>query len=181
MHSLLDLSAIDRETGDVNVVVETPKGSRIKYKYDAEAGTLRLRTVLGAGLAFPHDFGFVPSTLGEGGDPLDVVLLVEQSLAPCTVVPARLIGVLEVRQREGRGDWTRNDRFFAVANASHAHRDLQKLADLGARRLSEIAAFFVHYTALEGKKLEVLSRRGPSHAGRLLRAGSAACERNRRS
>ena len=81
--SLIDLPVRDRETGDVTVVVETPKGSHNKYKYDAECRALRLGAVLAEGLSFPYDFGFVPSTQGEDGDPLDVLVF---SITPCRPV-----------------------------------------------------------------------------------------------
>jgi inorganic pyrophosphatase len=88
---LLFLPVRDRETGDMTVVVETPKGSQNKYKYDpACGGALRLKAVLGEGLAFPYDFGFVPSTLGEDGDPLDVLLFLDYGVPPGSIATARL-------------------------------------------------------------------------------------------
>src|SRR5688572_27457334 len=98
--SLIELATRDRETGDVAVVVETPKGSHNKYKYDPDCRAFRLGAVIAEGLAFPHDFGFIPSTLGEDGDPLDVLLFLDHGVPQGCVVTARLIGVLEVRQRE---------------------------------------------------------------------------------
>ena len=115
--SLIDLPVRDRETGDVTVVVETPKGSHNKYKYDRRCRALRLGAVLAEGLAFPYDFGFIPSTQGEDGDPLDVLLFLDHGVPPGSVVTARLIGVLEVRQREGRGKWKRNDRLLRRRDA----------------------------------------------------------------
>ena len=92
---------VDKETGDVTVVLETPKGSRNKYRYDAECQAIRLSATLG-GLAFPYDFGVFPSTLGADGDPLDVLLFLDDAVPPGSVATARLIGVLEVEQRPGR-------------------------------------------------------------------------------
>jgi len=80
--SLIELPLRDRETGDITVVVETPKGSHNKYKYDANCRALRLGAVLGEGLAFPYDFGFMPSTLGDDGDPLDVLLFLDHGVPP---------------------------------------------------------------------------------------------------
>jgi inorganic pyrophosphatase len=170
--SLIDLPVRDRETGDVTVVVETPKGSHSKYKYDPGCNALRLGAVLAEGLSFPYDFGFVPSTLGEDGDPLDVLLFLDHVVPPGCVVTARLIGVLEVRQRSGREKWKRNDRFFAVATHAPAHQHLHTLADLGPQRLEEVESFFVHYAGFNGKTLEVLGRRGPKRAERLLKDGA---------
>jgi len=178
--ALSDLPVRDRESGDITVVVETPKGSANKYKYDTECRALRLSAVLGEGLAFPHDFGFIPSTLGDDGDPLDVLLFLDHGVPPSTVVTARLIGVLEIRQRTRQeSKWKRNDRFFAVATHAHDHQHLKTLADLRPRLIEEIEAFFTHYAGLEGKQLEVLARKGPRRAEKLVKAGARQFERGR--
>jgi inorganic pyrophosphatase len=177
--SLIELPARDRETGDITVVVETPKGSHNKYKYDPDCRAFRLGAVIAEGLAFPHDFGFVPSTLGADGDPLDVLLFLDHGVPTGCVVSARLIGVLEVRQREQKEtEWKRNDRFFAVATHAHSHQHLHDLSDLGSQ-LDEIESFFTHYAGLNGKQLEVLARKGPRRAERLLKAGIKLFERQR--
>ena len=111
----------DRETGDLTVVIETPCGNRNKYTYDPSCDAIRLRAVLAEGLAFPYDFGFFPSTLGDDGDPLDVLLLLDTDAPPGCVATARLIGVI-VEQKEKGGRWERNDRFVAVATHAHTHR-----------------------------------------------------------
>lgn len=178
VRSLIELPVRDHATDDVTVVVETPKGSHNKYKYDPDCRALRLSAVLAEGLSFPYDFGFVPSTVGDDGDPLDVLLFLDHGVPPGTVATARLIGVLEVRQRaEGEKKWKRNDRFFAVATHAHAHQHLQSLADLRPHLLDEVEAFFVHYASLNGKTLEVLGRKGPRRAERLLKAGAKRVRR----
>jgi inorganic pyrophosphatase len=172
--SLDRIPLFDRDSGELNVVIETPKGSRNKYRYDGGLAALRLGAVLGQGLAFPFDFGFFPSTLGEDGDPLDVVLLLDHAAPPGSVATARLIGVLEVRQKSEGEPWERNDRFFAVATESHAYQTVGKLSDLGHELIDEIEAFFTHYTGLEGKRLDFLARRGPRRAAKLLNSGARA-------
>lgn len=92
---------------------------------------------------------------------------------------ARLIGVREVRQREGEGMWKRNDRFFAVATHAPAHAHLHTLADLRPRLLDEIESFFIHYAGFNGKTLEGLDRQGADRAGQLLEAGAELLERTR--
>lgn len=166
---LIFLPVRDPETGDVTVVLETPKGSH--NKYDPSCGALRLSAVLGEGLSFPYDFGFVPSTLGADGDPLDVLLFLDHAVPPGSIVTARMIGVLEIRQRKAKEAWIRNDRFFAVATHAHTHQTLKTLADLRPHLLDEVEAFFVNYAGLEGKKFEVLERKGPNRARKLLKAG----------
>lgn len=99
MHSpetLDPMPLIDGASGDINMVVETPRGTRHKYKYDTELGAMRLGATLGEGLAFPLDFGFFPSTRGEDGDPLDVLLFLDEGIPSGCVATARLIGVMEV-------------------------------------------------------------------------------------
>ena len=168
------LPLVDEETGDLTVVLETPKASRNKYKYDAERDVMRLGAVLGEGLAFPYDFGFFPSTLGEDGDPLDVLVFLDAALPPGCVATARLIGVLEVEQKEKRKPWKRNDRFFAVATHAHSHQRLKHIDELRPRLLPEIEAFFIHYAGLNGKELRVVRRSGPRRARKLLKAGARA-------
>jgi hemerythrin superfamily protein len=103
----------DRETGDLTAVVETPRGSRNKYSYDPETGCLRLGAVLAEGLTFPYGFGFLPSTLGEDGDPLDVLVLLDTDVPPGCLITVRLIGVLEVEQKAKGEPWQTNNRFIA--------------------------------------------------------------------
>ena len=177
--SLADLPAYDRETGDITVVLETPKGSHNKYKYDPDCRAVRMSSVLGEGLSFPYDFGFTPSTLGEDGDPLDVLLFLDHAVPPGCVATARMIGVMEIRQRKGKERWKRNDRFFAVATHAHAHQSLKKLDDLRPHMLDEIESFFTHYAGLNGKQLQVLARKGPKRAYRLIKDGMKLARRRR--
>ena len=168
------LPLVDKASGDLTVVVETPRGSRNKYKYDARFGVMRLGAILAEGLAFPHDFGFFPSTRGEDGDPLDVLVFLDTAVPPGCVVTARLIGVLEVEQKEKRKPWKRNDRFFAVATQAHDHQQVTQLDELRPHLLPEIESFFTHYAGLNGKELRVLRRSAPERARKLLKAGAKA-------
>src|SRR5262249_48838831 len=95
------LPTVCPDSWHLNAVIDTPKGSRNKYKFDEQHGQWRLSKVLPAGHSFPCDFGFLPSTRGEDGDPVDVLLLADEPTFPGCVVPARLIGVLEAEQTEG--------------------------------------------------------------------------------
>src|SRR5215207_1938680 len=151
----------------VEVMVETPKGSHNKLKYDAERGAFRLSHVLPIGMTFPFDFGFVPGTEGGDGDPLDVLIFMD---APCPtgcLVDVRLIGVLEVEQREKTGDLVRNDRLIGVAETSATHASTHELADLAPAVLEEIEAFFEQYNRLDGKQFHVLHRRGSRAAAEM--------------
>src|ERR687894_2250957 len=103
------------DEGDLNVVIETPKGSRNKYNYDGKTGLFKLGGVLPAGASFPFDFGFVPSTVGGDGDPLDVLVLMDEPPFAGCLVRTRLVGVIEAEQTERDGETTRNDRLIGVA------------------------------------------------------------------
>lgn len=164
----------DPETGEVTAVVETPKGSRNKYDYDEGCAAFRLGGVLPEGMSFPYDFGFVPSTLGGDGDPLDVLILLDAPAVVGCVITARLIGVIEAEQRERDGAWTRNDRLLAVATHAPTHEHVRALGDLPPHLLDEVEAFFAHYNQLKGKEFRPVGRGEPERARALVDRGVAA-------
>jgi inorganic pyrophosphatase len=174
--SLADPSQLKPFADDlVQVIIETPKGCRNKYAYDHEQGIFALRKVLPEGMVFPHDFGFLPQTLADDGDPIDVLLLMDVPAFSGCLIPARLIGVMEGEQiedlqggkkngnkkggKKGAVKKTRNDRLIAVAQATHQFADIQKLGDLPEQFRKELEAFFVNYHGLEGKKYNLLGYR----------------------
>lgn len=163
------------------IVIETPKGSHNKYKYDEELGLFVLSGVLPEGMMFPYDFGFLPQTRGEDGDPLDVLLLMDQPAFCGCVVPSRLIGVIEARQTERDGKTQRNDRLVAVPVKCRTYSDCRSLADLNIHRREEIKAFFVSYNDVRGKRFKVLKMSGPQKAARLARDGMKHMARRRRA
>jgi len=165
--SVNELPAIDPDSGRLNVVVDTPKGSRNKYKFDEQNGQWRLGKVLPQGLSFPYDFGFVPSTRGEDGDPVDVLVLMDEPAFPGCVVSARLIGVLEAEQTE-QGETVRNDRFIAVVETPYNPAILHSLEEVNQQRLDEIEHFFIFYNQMEGRIFKPLARRGADHARDIL-------------
>jgi inorganic pyrophosphatase len=169
--SLVNLDAFDTESGEVNVVIETPKGSRNKYKYDTEHGLFKLGGVLPAGAVFPFDFGFVPSTVGGDGDPLDVLVLMDDSAFPGCLTAVRLIGVIEAVQTERDGKTERNDRLIAVAAESHNHADVRSLNQLGDSLVTEIEHFFISYNEIKGKAFKPVGRHGPRRATTLVKEG----------
>ena len=160
--------------GALPVIIDTPQGSRNKYKYDPDLGQFKLGKVLTAGAYFPYNFGYVPGTLAEDGDPLDVLVLMEEPAFVGCLVESRLVGVIEARQTEpGAKKSERNDRLLAVATASLAHGAVTELRQLSPALLDEIEHFFISYNAAEGKEFEIIGRRGPREAQRLLKAGRA--------
>ena len=157
----------DKESGILQVVIETPAGSRNKFAWDHEQGVFVLRKVLPAGMAFPYDFGFLPQTKAADGDPLDILVLMDEPAFPGCAVRARAIGVIEGEQTEG-GKTVRNDRLVAVAEASHEYADVHTLKDLPGKWMDEVAAFFVQYQRLEGKEYRLLGSKGPKAAEELM-------------
>lgn len=151
----------------LRVVIETPKGSRNKYKFDPKLGAFELSKVLPGGMEFPYDFGFVPSTQGDDGDPIDVLVLMDEPAFAGCIIQSRLIGVIEGEQeKDGRKE--RNDRLVAVALENHRHSDLKDVSDLNPTLMKELCQFFVNYHQLQGSRFKVLGVRGPREAARLL-------------
>src|SRR5690242_11258350 len=148
------------ESGNITVVIETPKGSRNKFKYDEKEGVFKLSSVLPAGSSFPYDFGFIPSTKAADGDPLDVLLLMDEAAFAGCVIEARLIGVIEAEQTE-RGKTTRNDRLIAVAAQSKDYSNLESLRDVNDHLIDEIQHFFEYYNESRGTEFKVLGIHGP--------------------
>jgi inorganic pyrophosphatase len=158
----------------IEVVIETAKGSHNKLKWDPERGAFRLSHVLPLGMTFPFDFGFVPDTVAEDGDPLDVLILMDSPCPPGCLVEVRLIGILEVEQRERSGEVVRNDRLIGVAQASTTHATTRELRDLPPAVVGEIEAFFAQYDRLEGKEFRVIHRRGARVASSIVSAALSA-------
>jgi inorganic pyrophosphatase len=166
-----------RDTDDkqmLRVVIETPKGSRNKFAFDPKEHIFELKTVLPAGMAFPYDFGFVPSTRADDGDPVDVLVLMDEPAFPGCVLSCRPIGVIEGEQVETQGkntkDKTRNDRIVAVEQSAHSWADVKTVDDLGKRFLRELEEFFVEYHRLSATQYRVLDVKGPGHAKKLVKA-----------
>lgn len=167
------LKPIDRKDGTLQVIVETPKGSRNKYAYDTEQGIFALRKVLPAGMAFPYDFGFLPQTLAADGDAIDVLLLMDEPAFPGCAVKSRLIGVIEGEQIDGKKR-IRNDRLVAIAEANHIYANIKKLKDLPNTFLRELQDFFVNYHRLEGREYKLLGCKGIDAAMTLIKKAQKA-------
>lgn len=154
-------------SGNLNVVIETPKGCRNKYSYDFDLKAYRLKGVLPEGAVFPFDFGSVPGTRGQDGDPLDVLVLMDEPAFTGCVIEARLLGVIEAEQTE-KGKTQRNDRLIGVAAESHTHASLKSLLKLEPKLIDEIEHFFISYNAARDKRFKPIGRKGPSRARQLI-------------
>jgi len=166
------------EKGFLHVVTETPKGSRNKYSFDMELGMFRLKKVLPVGAVFPFDFGFIPGTVGDDGDPLDVLLLMDEPAFPGCLVEARLLGVMEASQTKA-GQTQRNDRFIATARKTKGLCQPATIKGLSEDILDQIQHFFVSYNEIEGKRFQVRRLSGPSAAKRLIEKGARKFQQSR--
>jgi inorganic pyrophosphatase len=162
MSNLVKLPTWADETR-IHAVVETPRGSRCKLEFDPKLRAFTLAKPLLAGLTYPYDWGFIPSTKAEDGDPLDVLMIHEAATYPGLVLRCKPIGVLEILQTTKSGK-ERNDRIFAVPDRSPFEGNLQDVRHLPERAVGELEKFFEATDALEDKKLEFLGWRGPARA-----------------
>ena len=155
----------------VSVTIETPRGSRNKIKYEPAKKMYSLSKILPEGMVFPYDFGFVPRTKADDGDPLDVLVLTDEPLFPGCLVECRVIGVIELTQKEA-GKKEHNDRLIAVAQASLLYADVQDLAGLNGVVLKQVEEFFVNYQRVRNIKVIIHGRHGPDRARQILRRSS---------
>jgi inorganic pyrophosphatase len=164
-----DLPALDGD-GKIQVIIETPKGSRNKYAFDPELRVFSLKKVLPAGMTFPYDFGFVPSTKAEDGDPTDVLVLMDEPAFPGCLLKCRIIGVIEGQQGpKKKGE--RNDRIIAIEEANHSYAHVRHVKELGKKFCKELEEFFVNYHEMEGEKYRIIDMKGPAEARRRLEDG----------
>lgn len=176
---MIDLTPVD-ESGHVNAIIDTPRGSRNKYKYDEKNLLFKLGGMLPSGAVFPFDFGYIPSTKAEDGDPLDIMILMDEPAFVGCLVPAKLIGVIEAEQTEGQ-QTTRNDRLISVAANSRNHSHIRFLGDLNNNLIHEIERFFISYNETKGKRFAVLGRFGPDRALALIDSANKRFTQARRS
>src|ERR1700732_3522482 len=171
------LRSLDEENDDlIQVIIETPKGSRNKYAFDPEQKVFELKKVLPAGMAFPYDFGFIPSTKAEDGDPVDVLVLMDEPAFPGCLLKCRPVGIIEGQQGEKR-ERVRNDRVVAIEQENHSYAHVKHVNDLGKRFVPELEEFFVNYHELSGKQYRILDVRGPGEARRRIKEGMRAIKR----
>jgi inorganic pyrophosphatase len=161
-HRLDELATFSN--GSVNVVVESPRGALAKLKYDPDLGAMTLVRPLPHGIVFPFDFGFVPQTRADDGDPLDAVVLLDAPTFPGVVIPTRVVAVLRASQRGSRGRRVRNDRLVCIADADAGKADIADVDGLPARFREELEGFFAAAVALEDKELELLGWGGAEEA-----------------
>jgi inorganic pyrophosphatase len=164
---------VTKPSETLQVIIETPRNSRNKYKFDEKTGRMKLSKVMPEGMMFPYDFGFVPGTKAEDGDPLDVLVLSDEPMFPGCEVECRLVGVIKALQKE-KGKQNRNDRIIAVAAGSILYANIKTLSDLESGVLTQIEAFFTNYQKVRNIEFKVVERGGPPGALELLERASQA-------
>jgi inorganic pyrophosphatase len=154
---------LDKKRRTCRAVIETPKGRRNKFDYDPKIEAFALGGLLAEGLSFPFDFGFVPSTVAADGDPIDVMVLMDEPAHVGCVLDIRLIGVMEAQQTKDNKT-TENDRLIGVAVHSYNHQHIESLTDVNKSILDQVEEFFISYNKNRGKKFKVKGLHGPAKA-----------------
>ena len=146
------------------VIIEVPKGSKNKYELDKETGLLRLDRVLFSAVHYPANYGFIPRTYCDDGDPLDVLVLGQEPVHPLTIVEARAIGVMRMRDEKGV-----DDKIVAVSVRDPSYADYTDQAQLPPHMLRQVRRFFQDYKVLEHKQVIVEDLLGVPDAIRIIR------------
>jgi inorganic pyrophosphatase len=163
--NFIGLPTRDRE-GNALAVVEAPKGSLVKFKYEPALRAFVLSRSLPPGMAYPYQWGFIPSTLADDGDPLDIMVLLDAPCWPGVVIPAHPIGVVRLSQcEEGKQERIQNDRIIAVSSAEARQTTIESLPEALRKGLE---AFFVRVSEMTKKGVKVEGWEGPGAAERLI-------------
>ena len=157
-------------------IIETPKGQKNKFDYDTDYRLFALGGLLPEGLAFPFDFGFIPSTLGDDGDALDILVMMDEPAHVGCLLDVRLIGVIEALQIEN-SKRTVNNRLVGVSIHSYAHGEITSIEDVNRTVLTQVEEFFVSYNKGRGKKFKLRGLHGPKRAAKLMDAGIRAFDK----
>jgi inorganic pyrophosphatase len=152
----------------IPVVIETPKKSSEKYSFDKKSGYFKLKKILPEGMAFPFDFGFIPGSKGQDGDPLDALVISEFKSFPGCMIECRLIGAMLAEQAD-KNKKIRNDRYFFVPELSKQFAAVNEIIDIPDHIISELENFFVQYNRAEQKEFKILETVTAKKAFKLIR------------
>lgn len=169
---LSQFPAFDAKSKTLNIFIEAPRGRRTKFKYNEENGLFQFDKVLPPGLIFPFDFGFLPSTLGGDGDPLDVVVLTDEPTFVGCLISGRLLGVIEAEQTE-KGKTERNDRLIAIPLSVKSQEPQGTVTEMTDKVAGDVRDFFICYNDIQGKQFKPVKTAGPAEAMRIVEEGIA--------
>lgn len=169
----IELPAFDEHTSTFYSVIESPRGSQIKFKYLPRLASFAVSYILPTGSVFPRDFGFIPSTLGSDGDPLDILVLLDAPTFAGCIIPTRVIGAIEAEQTE-EGVTVRNDRLIGIATAAHEYARIESIDELDPMIVKEIEHFYTSYNEMRGRRFKPLAHSLPETARELITKGMRA-------
>ncbi len=149
----------------IPALIEIPKGSKIKYEVDKDTGLLKVDRILYSSVHYPANYGFIPRTYCDDGDPLDILVLCQEAVQPMCIMRARAIGVMRMRDEKGI-----DDKIIAVHSDDPAHSGFRHIDELQQHNLRELKRFFEDYKQLEHKEVVVEQFYGPEEAHRIIRA-----------
>jgi inorganic pyrophosphatase len=155
------------KTKTVQAIIETPKGSNHKYKYETSYQRFILDKILPVGFVFPYDFGFIPDTIAEDGDPLDILVINKEATFTGCIIQCRVLGAIEAKQTQ-KNKSVRNDRIVVVPEKALDYSNISKLKDLGDDLIKELNHFFISYHKFDEVEYEPLKVVGPDKAFKLI-------------
>ncbi len=158
----------------IPAIIEIPTGSKVKYELDKRTGLLLVDRILFSAVHYPANYGFIPRTYCDDGDPLDVLVLCEEAILPLAIMRAKIIGVMNMRDEKGQ-----DDKLIAVHADDPTYADYSDVSEIPAHRLRELKRFFEDYKALENKKVLVSEPQGRSAGLQVLRDAIRLYDRER--
>lgn len=158
-HPWHDISIGDKAPDEFNALIEIPKGSKVKYELDKETGLLLVDRILYSSVIYPANYGFIPRTLGDDDDPLDLLIVMQEPVQALSVLRARPVGMMHMVD-EGQND----EKIICIHLDDPEYRDIDHFEQLPEHRLTELRRFFQDYKVLEGKEVDVGNFDGPEKA-----------------
>ena len=158
----------------IPAIIEIPTGSKVKYELDKASGLLRVDRILFSAVHYPANYGFVPRTYCDDGDPLDILVYCQEPIVPLSIMQAKVIGVMKMRDDKGE-----DDKLISVHVDDPNYADYSDVSELPPHRLRELQRFFEDYTALEHKMVRVREPQGRAEAMEVLRGAIRLYDRDR--
>jgi inorganic pyrophosphatase len=158
----------------IPAIIEIPTGSKVKYELDKRTGLLLVDRILFSAVHYPANYGFVPRTYCDDGDPLDILVLCQEQIQPLAIMQAKVIGVMKMRDDKGE-----DDKLIAVHADDPSYADYSDVSEIAPHRLRELQRFFQDYKTLENKKVLVSAPQGRSAALEVLREAIKLYDRDR--